>query len=72
MTTTDERTIGMILEKQDAQHETLLEIKSLVQKTNGRVQSLEKWRVGLSVGLGITAAMGIPNISVLAKILSGI
>lgn len=72
MNTAGERTIGMILEKQEAQHETLLEIKQLVTKTNGRVQSLEKWRVGLSVGLGITAAMGIPNISTIAKILSGV
>ncbi len=72
MTQSDERTIGMILEKQDAQHETLKEIRDLVAKTNGRVQSLEKWRVGLSVGIAITAAMAAPNLSTFAKVVSGI
>lgn len=72
MSNNEERTIGMILEKLDAQHETLKEVKEQVLKTNGRVQSLEKWRVGLSVAIAIAAGLGVPNISVIAKSIIGI
>ena len=51
---------------------TLERIETQVNKTNGRVNALEKWRWILTGGMITLAAMNVPNLSVIAKAFTGI
>jgi hypothetical protein len=52
--------------------DTLREIKDQTIKTNGRVTSLEKWRWTVTGGLIVVGGIGAANISLLAKLFSGL
>jgi hypothetical protein len=56
----------------DSVKPTLERIESQTIRTNGRVQALEKWRVGLTVGIGLVAAMSAPNITAIAKVFTAL
>lgn len=51
---------------------TLERIEAQVLKTNGRVSSLEKWRWGITGGLIVVGGLGAVNVSLLAKLFTGI
>lgn len=50
---------------------TLNDIKQQVVKTNGRVNSLEKWRYIVTGGIVVLAAISAPNVGAIVKAFTG-